>query len=383
MKKENTYDIILCGGGASSLLLLMSLLDDPFFHTHKILLIEKEKKTQNDRTWSFWEPSTTPSLSALAHQWDKALFQTASYHRSFSLAPFQYKTLRSQSFYAHCYDRIAATSQVELRYETVTSITQASDAAVVTTEKAAYTGHKVFTSLPTQVHLAQSRYPVLQQHFIGWFVETEEEVFDPEKVTFMDFDLPQKGNTRFMYVLPFSKTQALVEYTLFSAELLKDEEYEAAIKDYLLQLGVKEYKITEKEQGSIPMTAYPFWKHNSSNILHIGTSGGWTKASTGFTFKKSIRKIERLRPFLKTNQPLSSFEKKTRFDFYDMLFLDVLTKHNDKGGALFQKLFQKNPAHRILSFLDDQTHFGQELLIMRSFPVGPFLRALSKRILGL
>lgn len=131
------------------------------------------------------------------------------------------------------------------------------------------------------------------------------------------------------------------------------------------------------------MTAYPFWKHNTDNILHIGTAGGWTKASTGFTFKKSLRKIDQLIPFLKTKKPLSLFEKKTRFDFYDMLFLDVLAKDNEKGGMLFQKLFQKNPARRILSFLDDQTHFGQELLIMRSFPVGLFLRAFFKRVLGL
>ena len=122
-----------------------------------------------------------------------------------------------------------------------------------------------------------------------------------------------------MYVLPFSKTQALVEYTLFSAELLKDEEYEAAIKDYLLQLGVKDYKITEKEQGSIPMTAYPFWKHNSSNILHIGTSGGWTKASTGFTFKNLFGKLN-VCPFLKPISPFLLLRKKRDSTFMTCCF---------------------------------------------------------------
>ena len=33
------------------------------------------------------------------------------------------------------------------------------------------------------------------------------------------------------------------------------------------------------------MTGYNFSKHNNSTLLNIGTSGGWTKASTGFTFK--------------------------------------------------------------------------------------------------
>ena len=56
----------------------------------------------------------------------------------------------------------------------------------------------------------------------------------------------------------------------------------------------KEFKVVEKEAGSIPMTGYNFSKHNKSTLLHIGTSGGWTKASTGFTFKKSTNKIENL-----------------------------------------------------------------------------------------
>lgn len=383
MKKENTYDIILCGGGASSLLLLNSILEDSFFKDFSILILEEQPKTQNDRTWCFWEPHAEPTVSPLDHQWNNAIFKSNGFLHPFSLAPFQYKMIRSKTFYAESYARISRSSNVELRYEKVTAVHQMNAFGRVETEKEKYAAQWVFSSLPTQVHLKQNRYPVLQQHFIGWFVATEKEVFDPSKVTFMDFELPQKGNTRFMYVLPFSKTQALVEYTLFSAHLLEDNDYETAIQDYLKNLGADNYKIEEKEKGSIPMTAYPFWKHNSTNILHIGTAGGWTKASTGFTFKKSMRKIEQLIPFLKTNQALSTFEKKTRFDVYDMLFLDVLAKHNEKGAMLFQKLFEKNPAHRILCFLDDQTHFGQELLIMRSFPLGPFLRALVKRVLGL
>ena len=89
----------------------------------------------------------------------------------------------------------------------------------------------------------QNEYPVLQQHFVGWFVQTKEPVFTAEKPTFMDFSVAQKGNTRFMYVLPTSATEALVEYTLFSANLLPKAEYETAIKDYLQQLGVTSYTI--------------------------------------------------------------------------------------------------------------------------------------------
>ena len=96
----------------------------------------------------------------------------------------------------------------------------------------------------------------------------------------MDFEVPQKNNTRFMYVLPFSKHEALVEYTLFSKDLLEDKEYESAIQAYLEDKKAGEVSIVEKEKGSIPMTAYDFSQHNTANLLHIGTAGGWTKAQT-------------------------------------------------------------------------------------------------------
>ena len=75
----------------------------------------------------------------------------------------------------------------------------------------------------------QDKYPLLQQHFIGWKIKTSEPAFTADKATFMDFSVAQKGNTRFMYVLPFSKTEALIEYTLFSKDLLPEKEYEECL----------------------------------------------------------------------------------------------------------------------------------------------------------
>jgi lycopene beta-cyclase len=45
--------------------------------------------------------------------------------------------------------------------------------------------------------------------------------------------LLNKGNTRFMYVLPTSTTEALLEYTLFSHDLLAKSENENGIQNYV------------------------------------------------------------------------------------------------------------------------------------------------------
>ena len=199
----------------------------------------------------------------------------------------------------------------------------------------------------------------------------------------MDFSVAQKGNTRFMYVLPFSQNEALIEYTLFSKELLEKSEYEIAIKEYIQQLGITEYEIIEKEHGNIPMTCYPFWKNNSKNVINIGSAGGWTKASTGFTFKNTIKKSKLLMFFLATEKDFRHFHQKDRYWFYDLLLLDILDKHNEKGSSIFSSLFQKGNASLIFKFLDEETSVWEDLQVIWKCPKGLFIKALLRRMAGL
>ncbi|MBW1295180.1 lycopene cyclase family protein, partial [Aquimarina litoralis] len=226
----------------------------------------------------------------------------------------------------------------------------------------------------------QKKYPLLNQHFVGWFIKTETPKFDSTTATFMDFDLDQKGNTRFMYVLPLSETEALFEYTLFSKDLLSEQEYEKEIESYLHKKGVEVYQITEKEKGCIPMTCYDFKKQNSKNVLHIGTAGGWTKASTGFTFRNTEKKVVKLIKFLKEGKDLSRFDKRTKFWYYDLLFLDVLSKENHNGAQLFSRLFRKNKTEKILKFLNEETSFAEDLKIMSTMPSLKFIKMILHRL---
>ena len=113
------------------------------------------------------------------------------------------------------------------------------------------------------------------------------------------------------------------EYTLFSKDLLSKEEYENEIQDYIQKLGISDYEIVEKEQGNIPMSSYKFWKNNTKNIINIGSIGGWTKASTGFTFKNVTKKSKGLVNFLTSESDFTKFHKMDKFWIYDLLFIDV------------------------------------------------------------
>ena len=70
---------------------------------------------------------------------------------------------------------------------------------MVYTDKGNFSASKVFSSLfdPKSL-ISQTKYPVLKQHFIGWFIKAPKGSFDPDKILFMDFNIPQSKQTRFL-----------------------------------------------------------------------------------------------------------------------------------------------------------------------------------------
>jgi lycopene beta-cyclase len=377
----NNYDYIILGAGASGLLLAYRMSQDAFFDDKSILIIDKVKDKGNDRTWCFWEDREGEWDKILTKTWPKVFFGSDKYSNTMDVAPYNYKMIRSENFYNSLWKSISEKPNFSFTEDTIDSFTELKKGVQVITKKGNYFGSKLFNSLPNpEAYDMQKKYPVLQQHFVGWFVKTEDEVFDDSTVTFMDFTVPQNGNTRFMYVLPIDKKTALFEYTLFSKKILQHSDYENSIIDYLNKKNILNYTIVEKEKGSIPMTSFKFSQLNSKHILNIGTSGGWTKASTGYTFRNTTKKTKELVAFLKQENDFSRFHKKTKFWFYDLIFLDVLANHNDEGAALFSSMFKKADVKTIFKFLDEESSLLEDLKIILSVPSKRFIQAFFKRL---
>jgi lycopene beta-cyclase len=376
------YDYIIIGAGAAGLLLADALGKDAFFKEKSILLLDKDAKQTNDRTWCFWEKNEGDFDDILFKKWHTIFFAGKKLRQEYAIAPYSYKMIKGEDFYSNYLKKIAQYKNITFLQEEVITLEKTTDHQLIKTPNKTYKAAKVFNSIyDYKEPLLQKKYPVLQQHFIGWFVKTDQSVFNEKTATFMDFSIAQKGNTRFMYILPFSKTEALVEYTLFSEKLLEKTEYEDAIKKYLEEdLGIKTYEITETEKGSIPMTCFNFAQKNTDSLLFIGTAGGWTKASTGYTFMSTSKKVKKLVTHLKSEKPLNTFNKKDKFWFYDLLLLDVLYANNALGQSIFELLFKKRSPQLIFKFLDEETSFLEDFKFISSPPPWPFMKALLNRI---
>ena len=342
----------------------MRLANAGYLSDKKILVYERSAKTLNDRTWCFWEKGDGYFEEVLHHSWDAVGFYSHEFSSDLSLAPYRYKMIRGIDFYRHCMGVLEKFPQVEFRYEEVSSLDSIKRLAPI-----------VFSSLydpadkdPKATHLLQ--------HFKGRVVETEQDFFDPGKATLMDFRVDQRHGTTFAYVLPLTTRKALVEYTLFTDRLLTTEQYDQGLDEYMDRfLKIGSHKVIEEEFGVIPMTgqSFPFYRNG---MYQIGTAGGQTKASSGYTFQFIQKRSELIAQALLSGKSLLDLPADAaRFMFYDRVLLDVLAKGYWPGDRVFSRLFARNPVQRVFSFLDNESALGEELKLIASLPTLPFMRA--------
>lgn len=381
MTKKSHFDYIIIGNGLAGLQLALKLASDSYFNNKQIALIDPSTKNVNDKTWSFWETDPSQWDNIAYKSWNNASVITSKKTIDLSLAPYSYKTIRAIDFYTEAKTKLKEHSNVCFIIESVKSVSD-DEIVKVETEKHTYTATHVFDSrIPEEFINSHKDYITITQHFKGWIVKTKTEVFDKNKVIMMDYRLKDGEQTTFTYVLPFSKTEALVEFTYFNEHIVEDNVYDGFIKQYINDyLKIDDYKIIETEKGQIPMTNFPFEKFNTKRITKIGTGGGWVKGSTGYSFKHTEKKIVQIIANLKTNKTPSSNLFKRKYTFYDKVFLKVLKDENHKGEWVFQQFYSKNSVHTMFRFLDEESTFFEEIKIMCSLFSWSFIKAFFKTL---
>ena len=191
----------------------------------------------------------------------------------------------------------------------------------------------------------------------------------------MDFRVSQQHGATFVYVLPVSPTRAMIEYTLFTANLLQPYQYDEGLQEYINRFIPGEFSIIEQETGVIPMTNYPF-SAGKGNVINIGSAGGQTKPSSGYTFYFIQQHSKALcESLVKTGKPFIRTMYPRRFRYYDGVLLNVLATGKLPGKKVFDALFRKNKPEDVLRFLNNESRPGTDLAIISSLPTMPFLHA--------
>lgn len=334
-----------------------------------------------ERTWCFWEEPGGAFDSALTAAWDTLRVRAPDGAAvAASPAPLRYKMLRSASFESLVGDRLAGEPNVVRLDGVVENIRELGHGAEIhlrprAGQPRALRARWVFDSRPLRV-LPPGRTTLLQ-HFRGWFVTTDRPAFDPRVADLMDFRTPQPAHgLSFVYALPMSPCQALVEYTEFSRQVLDDQSYDAALRRYLShELALERYEVTRVEHGVIPMTDARFPRRTSPSVFRIGTAGGATRPSTGYTFaavQRQARAIAAACHQGRTPRPPAAHSPWSRA--MDAVLLRALHTGRVSGAEFFTGLFRQVPMERLLRFLDGRTSTREDLSIGLRTPVRPMLR---------
>lgn len=377
------YDFAIIGAGAAGLHLAQAMLEDEWFEDKKILILERDDKATDDRTWSYWEKGVGKWDDLIAKSWNTGLFNTRRQSIDLHLAPYQYKMLHSIDFYQYAKKRILKSKNQDWVKEEVKSVVPGT-IVKIHGSKGIYQAKQVFDSrIDGDFKTARDKYFRVIQHFKGWVIETKDPVFDPDTFVMMDYRIKWKNSTSFTYILPTSPYSAMVEFTLFNLELIDDHEYDELLRKYINEiLKIKDYTVVKTEYGIIPMSNYPFHRSNKEGITKIGTAGSWVKPSSGYAFKNIEKMAGKVVENLKHNRSPSKGLLTPRFRFYDTLYLDVFSNDNASGEFVFETMFTKNSIQQIFKFLDEETSFSEELKIMIGFDPRPFLNALLYNISG-
>ncbi|GGQ55540.1 lycopene cyclase family protein [Streptomyces flaveolus] len=384
-------DIVVVGAGAAGLSLAHRLpAGTPRRPAPSVVLIEPPAGALRPppRTWCFWETGPgrfDPAVTA-SWEWLRVRGRDGTAVRR-HIAPARYKMIRSDDFEAlvdrDLKDR-PGLRRLEATVDTVTALPDgtahlsATDAAGA---PVSLCSRCVFDSRPPgRPAAARTR---LLQHFRGWFVRTERPVFDPSVVDLMDFRTRQPARgLSFGYVLPTGRHTALVEYTEFGPEPLTREQYDGALEDYtrrVLRTGAAE--VLSTEQGVIPMTDALFERQagGSGTVFRIGTAGGATRASTGYTFAAVQRQSEAVARAVRAGRsPVPPAPYPARARLMDAVLLRALDTGRVDGPDLFFRLFDRVPARRLLRFLDGRTRLHEDLAVGVRTPVLPMLRTAAE-----
>jgi len=353
-------------------------LDDRFTGK-RILLIDKDSKTKNDRTWSFWSKEEELFESILHKTWREIEFANGEFKQRYDIAPYSYKMIRGLDFYNHVIPKLKKEKNIDFIIGDIQEIRDEDSKVILKTSNNSYEAKYAFKSFHDKIDFSSSHF--VWQHFKGWVIKTETPVFEADVAMFMDFRVRQENDTRFFYVLPFSEKEALIEIAVFSSTIPDPSYYDPIIKDYIKnKLKIERYNILEEEVGAIPMTSYDFKQDTQKRIINIGTNAGSVQASSGFAFKRIQKETDKLAEYILSDKIEKYQSKDNRYSLYDNTLLNAITTGKTSGAEVFGKLFKKLSPQSVFKFLDHEGGLLHDFKIFTAPPMLPFLKAFLEEL---
>ena len=350
------FDYIIIGGGCAGLSLAYELEIFEKLKNKTLAIIEPREEYKRDKTWSFWKVFNHNFEDCVKKSWDNFTINSPSQTKYIECKATPYQTIDSGIFYKKIISKLKLNKNIYF-FKNINEISQ--DNSII------------FNS----VNETKENNSNLWQHFCGVEIETRNDFFDDEIFNLMDFACDQRNRVHFFYTLPFTKKNALIETTWISELTNKSlNDYEEQIDNYLSNhLNLRQCTINFKEKGAIPLFRQKNIK--KKNVIQIGSAGGMTRLSTGYTFLNIQEQSKYIRENIENIKRAKLFEINKKYDFLDKIFLKVLKNNSTEMGNVFYKMFESSPSS-VINFLSNKSNLYEDISIISKMPKWIFIKQL-------
>ena len=320
------------------------------------IITDKDPSKRHDHIWGFWQTNWLDEACQTAkgrwHKWQICDHNHSIIHESHNHA---YHAVSASDWLSDCAEKLGkqgGTIQPSPLQEDEDTL--------------------YFDSRPPQLQSG-----TLLQHFIGQHIKTDKAVFASDTAILMDFRVDQSQGLHFIYLLPFSETEALVESTLFTSQICPDSYYKEAIKSYLsTYYNLDKFDIQHEEKGAIPLIDLtPAKSQFAENIIPIGAASGALRPSSGYGFATIQRQAKKIATLLLAGKNPRPAPPHRALDLWmDKVFLSVLEKHPQKSPDLFIKMARAMKGDDFAAFMSGIAGPKSYLKVILAMPKWIFIR---------
>ncbi len=368
-------DAVIVGAGLSGLSLAVHLAMAGW--GERSVVIVDTRRTEADRQWSFWASAVGPLDAAVSRTFDRVSVTDRDRDVTVPLRANSFRVVSEADLRRAAYQLLAVHAPGFLVVPgEVSRVDEDGESATLTIDGTSIDTDWVFDAAGvTSASKSESSFVISST---GVRVRVDHPVFDPRTPTLMDFRTPQRNGMQFMFVLPISTREAIVEHTTFFSSAVGDET--PAVDDYLVDvLGLDHYTIVGETRDSIAFDS-PAERSGRSRVIRVGSVSGSVPASTGFGFSSLQRDCAALATSLASTGTPHGAPRSPRHRRVDTLFCERLINEPERLAQMAMDVFANNPGDRVMRFMHEQTSRSEEFALLRSLPMCVRIRAAFKAL---
>ncbi len=331
MEKEQT--VLIIGGGLSGLLTAWRCVVQN--KNLNVTIIEQSSKLGGDHTWSFNRSDICPEHQVwieplIAYEWPQYQVRFPKRNRVLDIP---YCTTNSPTL-MRCIEPYISAGRINTRLNI--SVSEFDANHVILTDGQTLEADCV---LDARGFGANQNVFLAYQKFVGHTIQTKTP-HGLQVPIIMDATVEQFGGYRFIYCLPFSETEILVEDTYYADDdELKAIDIDNRIKAYIANnLKISDYSLQRRETGVLPITLAVDKDYGTDttddglSAVELGLRAGYYHAVTGYSFPEAVRSAVLVADLIKQNWP--DFQKPLRHEmifhkrdhFFEEKFLRLLNR---------------------------------------------------------